>query len=86
MQSNRLLHINDQPGCYPESWYAATVDGILELEQLQGEEACDVAVIGGGFTGLSAALHLGERGYKVCLLDAHRIGWGASGRNGRKAV
>ncbi len=82
MQSNRLLHINDQPGRYPESWYAATVEGALELEQLQGEETCDVAVIGGGFTGLSAALHLGERGYKVCLLDAHRIGWGASGRNG----
>lgn len=49
------------------------------LESLQ---RCDVAIIGGGFTGLSAALHLAERGVDVRVLEAQRIGWGASGRNG----
>ena len=80
--SNPLLHLNDQDGVYPPSWYAATATGILETQPLQGDHRCDVAVIGGGFTGLSAALNLAERGYSVSLLDAHRIGWGASGRNG----
>ncbi|MBL4556751.1 MAG: FAD-binding oxidoreductase [Rhodobacteraceae bacterium] len=42
----------------------------------------DICVIGGGYTGLSAALHLAERGYDVVLVEAHRAGWGASGRNG----
>ncbi len=82
MYSNPLLHLNDQEGTYPPSWYAATAVGIPKTPPLQGDHRCDVAVIGGGFTGLSAALHLAERGYSVSLLDAHRIGWGASGRNG----
>lgn len=47
-----------------------------------GEARCDVAVVGGGLTGLSCALSLAERGYAVTLLEAKRIGWGASGRNG----
>jgi len=42
----------------------------------------DIAIIGAGFSGLSSALHLSKLGYKVCILDAHRVGWGASGRNG----
>jgi gamma-glutamylputrescine oxidase len=49
---------------------------------LQEAIDCDVCVIGAGFTGLSAALHLAQRGYDVVVLDAHRAGWGASGRNG----
>lgn len=49
---------------------------------LAGEQRADVCVIGGGFTGLSAALHLAERGFSVVLLEAGRIGCGASGRNG----
>lgn len=48
----------------------------------EGEIATDVAVIGGGYTGLSAALHLAEAGEGVVLLEAERIGWGASGRSG----
>jgi len=47
---------------------------------------CDVCVVGGGIAGASAALHLAERGYKVVLLEEHRIGWGASGRNGAQAL
>ena len=50
--------------------------------QLQGTHQADVAIIGGGFTGLNAALHLAEDGVDVALLDAQTIGWGASGRNG----
>ena len=49
---------------------------------LEGEIEADVCVIGGGYTGLSAALHLRKKGYDVVLLEAERIGWGASGRNG----
>ncbi len=64
------------------SYYAATAIGLWDYPALEGGAICDVCVIGGGFTGLSAALHLAERGYDVVLLEAERIGWGASGRNG----
>jgi len=68
---------------YPAgSYYAATANSFAALPALQGEATADVCVIGGGFTGLSAALHLAERGYKVVLLEGAKIGWGASGRNG----
>ncbi len=53
---------------------------------LAGEHRCDVVVVGGGFTGVSAMLHLAERGYDVVLLEANRIGWGASGRNGGQLI
>ena len=49
---------------------------------LAGEARADVCVVGGGYTGLSAALHLAEAGLDVVLLEAQRVGWGASGRNG----
>ncbi len=49
---------------------------------LEGDVHADVAVIGGGITGLSTALHLAEQGPTVVLLEAHEPGWGASGRNG----
>lgn len=67
---------------HPDSYYVATASGFPEYPTLKGEERCDVCVIGGGYTGLSSALHLAERGYSVILLEAHRVGWGASGRNG----
>ncbi len=77
-----LLTINDRPGKYPASYYAATAQHLTEFAPVMGEISCDVCVIGGGYTGLSTALHLAERGFDVVLLDAHRVGWGASGRNG----
>lgn len=77
-----LLTANDRPGEYPPSWYAAATPELAPFPPLAGEERADVAIIGGGYTGLSAALHLAERGYPVILLEAHRVGWGASGRNG----
>jgi len=67
---------------YPDSYYVATAVGITEHSMLQGAERADVCVIGGGFTGLSAALNLAELGFDVVLLEAERIGYGASGRNG----
>jgi gamma-glutamylputrescine oxidase len=67
---------------YPPSYYAATAVGMHEHPRLQGARRADVCVIGGGFTGLSAALNLAEQGFDVVLLEAERIGFGASGRNG----
>ncbi|MEM8577542.1 MAG: FAD-binding oxidoreductase [Pseudomonadota bacterium] len=62
-------------------WWDETAD-LPVSEPLLGDIRADVAVIGGGFTGLSAALHLAEAGASVVVLEAQRIGWGASGRNG----
>lgn len=77
-----LLYSNDRPGQYPDSWYAATATPPGEYPPLRGETRADVCVVGAGFTGLSAALHLAEAGYDVALVEAHRVGFGASGRNG----
>jgi len=66
----------------PPSYYAATASPRPARPALEGAVSVDVAIIGGGFTGLSAALELAERGYKVALVEAATVGWGASGRNG----
>lgn len=68
------------------SWYAATANPAPERPALDGEITCDVCVVGGGFTGTSAALHLAERGLSVVVLEAVRVGYGASGRNGGQIV
>ena len=67
---------------WPDSWYAATAPEVERRRALAGRETADVCVIGAGFTGVSAALHLAERGYSVVVLEAARVGSGASGRNG----
>ncbi len=77
-----LLYSNDQRGQYPQSWYAATAEEIARQPALSESVSCDVCIIGAGFTGLSAALTLASSGVDVVILDAHRVGWGASGRNG----
>ena len=78
----KLLYSNDRPGEYPPSWYGATATPLEPFGPLRGEVTADVCVVGGGFTGLSAALHLAQRGFDVALVEAHRVGFGASGRNG----
>ena len=77
-----LLHLNDEPGQYPESWYAESTPQLPRMAALEGDVASDICVVGGGYTGLSAALHLARLGFSVRLLEAHRVGFGASGRNG----
>ena len=67
---------------YPDSYYVATADGMHEYPAVMGARRADVCIIGGGFTGLSAALNLAEQGMDVVLLEAERIGYGASGRCG----
>ncbi|MEM7303579.1 MAG: FAD-binding oxidoreductase [Pseudomonadota bacterium] len=79
---SNLLFCNDREGEYPNSWYAATVDELPPQPPLVGHKSCDVCVVGGGYSGLSTALHLRQRGFDAVLLEAHRVGWGASGRNG----
>ncbi|WP_163560890.1 FAD-binding oxidoreductase [Halomonas sp. NO4] len=68
------------------SWYAATASPAPERPALAGEIDCDVCVVGAGFTGISAALHLAEQGRSVVVLEAARVGYGASGRNGGQIV
>lgn len=65
-----------------DSYYAATAAYQFEFPQLTGEETADICIIGAGYTGLSSALHLAERGYRVILLEAETPAFGASGRNG----
>ncbi|MDR9427236.1 MAG: FAD-binding oxidoreductase [Salibaculum sp.] len=76
------LYRNDRPATYPESCYAASTPIPPERPGLRGAQRADVCVVGAGFCGLTAALHLAQAGLSVIVLDAHRVGWGASGRNG----
>jgi len=71
---------------YVRSYYATSAHPAPPRPALAGTLECDVCVVGGGIAGCSAALHLAERGFKVVLLEQHRIGWGASGRSGAQAI
>lgn len=64
------------------TYYTATLNEDTAYPTLQGTVRADVAIIGGGFTGIATAVELAERNYTVAVVDAKRIGWGASGRNG----
>ncbi len=65
-----------------QSYYQASANRKLITSDLHGDVSCDVVIIGGGYTGMSAALELSEAGYKTIVLEAETIGFGASGRNG----
>jgi gamma-glutamylputrescine oxidase len=68
------MHVN--------SLWAVTADPEPNFPRLRGHDQADVVIVGGGYTGLSAAYHIAESGRAPILLEANRIGWGASGRNG----
>jgi gamma-glutamylputrescine oxidase len=68
------------------SYYAATAPRELRFPALQEAVEADVAVVGGGLAGLSAAIELADRGFSVALLEAQELAWGASGRNGGQAI
>lgn len=65
-----------------KSYYSATLNQETDYPTLQGQHSVDVVIIGGGFTGVASAVELAERGLKVAIVESHKIGWGATGRNG----
>ena len=71
---------------HTHSYYAASANQQIECPVLQGSQSADVCVVGAGITGLSAALNLAERGYKVTVLESNLVGWGASGRSGGQMI
>jgi gamma-glutamylputrescine oxidase len=68
------------------SYYWAALPDPPPRAALAGSASCDVGVVGGGIAGISAALHLAQRGLRVMVLEAERVGWGASGRSGAQAL
>lgn len=68
------------------SYYAATAVRGAGYAALDGDASCDVAIVGGGLAGLSAAIELAQRGHAVRVLEAREVGFGASGRNGGQAI
>ena len=76
----------EQDAALPPSLWAATAPPAPDTVALTGSARCDVAVIGAGFTGLSAAIHLAEAGVKVAVLEGSEIGYGASGRNNGQVI
>ncbi|MBC8999424.1 FAD-binding oxidoreductase [Pseudomonas sp. N40(2020)] len=71
---------------HARSYYAASARASTPYPMLDGELTADVCVIGGGFTGVNTAIELAQRGLSVILIEARRIGWGASGRNGGQLI
>jgi glycine/D-amino acid oxidase-like deaminating enzyme len=71
---------------HANSYYAYTINNPVNYPFLNESISTDICIIGGGFTGVASAIELAERGYQVVLLEAHRIAWGASGRNGGQMI
>jgi gamma-glutamylputrescine oxidase len=84
--SSRPSEVQEASPGHPPSYYAATASDKAVRPRLEGEVTADICIIGAGFTGISAGLALAERGYAVVVLEAERIGFGASGRNGGQIV
>ena len=74
--------LNSRTAQRAASYYTASLNDPTQYPTLQGTVEVDVAIIGGGFTGVASAVELAERGLKVAIVETNRIGWGASGRNG----
>jgi len=71
---------------YPPSYYFSSLKYPQEYPTLNDSISVDICIIGGGFTGIASAIELVERGYNVAILETHKIGWGASGRNGGQVI
>ena len=71
---------------HTNSYYAASVNEVTNYPELQGDHSVDICVVGAGFTGVATALTLAERGYSVAVVEANRVGWGATGRNGGQLI
>ncbi|WP_338589678.1 FAD-binding oxidoreductase [Shewanella khirikhana] len=82
MANNSPIHSDK----YPESFYFATAKEIYQYPVLDGALEVDVCIVGGGFSGLNTAIELAQKGFSVALLEAKRVGWGASGRNGGELI
>ena len=68
------------------SYYANSIKDETDYPVLEQELTTDICIVGGGFSGVSAGLHLSELGYKVVIVEANKIGWGATGRNGGEII
>ena len=71
---------------HTRSYYAASASEVADYPTLEGAKTTDICVVGAGYTGVATALTLAERGYSVTLIEANRVGWGASGRNGGQII
>ncbi len=80
------MNKSEQKQEHTGSYYAATVHQKTNYPTLKGSHDTDVCVVGAGFTGIATALTLAERGYSVAVVEANRVGWGASGRNGGQLI
>jgi gamma-glutamylputrescine oxidase len=80
------MKTTDQKQEHTNSYYAASANEVTGYPELKGARSADVCVVGAGFTGVATALTLAERGYSVALVEANRVGWGASGRNGGQVI
>ena len=80
------MNVADQRQEHTGSYYAATVNEVTDYPALVGNVSADVCIVGAGFTGVATALTLAERGYSVAVVEANRVGWGASGRNGGQLI
>ena len=80
------MKLGTEPALTKNSYYEASVTRALSRGALCGDMDADVCVVGGGLAGLSAALELRARGFSVIVLEAKRVGWGASGRNGGQVI
>ncbi len=82
-----MLHKNEREDIYNIPWYALSANRLIAtLGTLKSEINCDICVVGGGFTGISAALELALKGFSVTLLESRSIAFSASGRNGGQII
>jgi gamma-glutamylputrescine oxidase len=86
MSTQNARFLNTDINLTRNSYYVATAPREQSFEALAGEVDGDIAIVGAGIAGLSAAIELADRGYSVVVLEARQVGWGASGRNGGQAL